>query len=759
MANRPKETELAAERTYNAMLYGRLDAERRTVEQQLTAELRSETETPWHRDVAASSLRARRDRLAAAENGLCFGRLEDGAGNVDYIGRLGILAPEREYEPMLLDWRAPAARPFYCATGANREGIARRRQFRTHGREIVDLHDDVLLPEAMGPGDDNAAEGALLAALNAPRGTYMRDVVATIQETQDGIIRDEHNGVVVLEGGPGTGKTAVALHRVAYLLYHHRERLSRRGVLVVGPHAGFLRYISNVLPALGETDVVFATPGELYPGVRATTVDEPRARRVKGSASMVGVLADAVADRQELPTEPLPVELDDVTVPLDGELIAEARERARDSGLPHNAARDVFRRALLDRVTDRAVEQIGAGWLESTDTLLRSDLRAEVRLELADHRQFADAVEQCWPRLTPERLLTELYGSRARLSAATTALSEADCAALYRQDGASWTVSDIALLDEAVEFLGATREPAETDGADVEYARGVLEILDSAEVSDDGDGEEGERLRAVDVVDPETLSQRQRVVDHRSLAERAVADREWAYGHVVVDEAQELSAMEWRVLMRRCPSRFMTIVGDLAQRESPAGTRTWHDMLDDYVPGRWQHRELGINYRTPSEIMEVAAAALARLDVERATPRSVRSTGVRPWRYQVTPDQLPATVSELVDAEDSVAVIAPARLPRTPHPTCRTPGQVKGLEFDAVILVEPGWIEDPADLYVALTRATQRLGVLHTEPLPGSLRGLLVPWTGAHSTYGSPAESTEPRAAADGRCRGRDTAR
>jgi DNA helicase IV len=312
--------------------------------------------------------------------------------------------------------------------------------------------------------------------------------------------------------------------------------------------------------------------------------------------------------------------------------------------------------------------------------------------------------------------------------------------ALYRPDGEAWTSSDVPLLDEAAELLGqdesevrrrADREERER----IAYAEGVLAILDTEEDPDE------ETLRAVDLLGSAELSERQIERDTRDLAERAAADRQWTYGHVVVDEAQELSEMDWRVLMRRCPSRSMTIVGDLAQRESPAGARSWGAMLDRYVPQRWSYRQLTVNYRMPTEIMEVAASVLAEVDPSLQPPKSVRSNGVRPWARRIETGQLAAAVvtavSELTAqvGDGTVAVVAPRDvLPGLAAEldglaTVLTPRGAKGLEFDAVIIAEPHRILDgqphgAAELYVALTRSTQRLGVLHTEPLPESLRQL-----------------------------------
>jgi DNA helicase IV len=550
--------------------------------------------------------------------------------------------------------------------------------------------------------------------------------------------------VLVIEGGPGTGKTVVALHRVAYLLYHHRDRLARRGVLLIGPNAGFLRYVGQVLPSLGETDVVFATPGEVLPGVAVTAEDGPAARRVKGSAVMVDVLSRAIADTEILPDRPIPIELDDITVPLDAEVAEAARTRARNLPLRHNEAVGVFRAAVIEALTARAVARIGSGWLDTRGgetERLTTELTDDVRAELVTSPELDLAVRRLWPTLTAQRLLGRLLTDPDRLASAAAGLPAVDREALLRTEPEAWTVADVPLLDEAIEQLGRddSAERARQRRQEREeraYAEGVLEILDTEEDPD------GEVLRAVDLIDSAAMAERQTEVDTRDLAERAAADREWTYGHVVVDEAQELSAMDWRVLMRRCPSRSMTVVGDLAQRQSPAGARSWAEVLEPHVPGRWSHRPLTVNYRTPAEVMAVAADVLAELDPALRPPESVRAAGSAPWVRRVEPADLVEAATEAVLAElaelgqGTAAILAPAG-----HPVLRAPvtgvrpaavltaQQAKGLEYDVVVVLEPAELieRDPqglAALYVALTRTTQRLGVLHTGDLPAALAGL-----------------------------------
>jgi DNA helicase IV len=780
------EQELRAEQAYMAQLYVRLDAERVWVSKALDAAMSDASatgpESRWLRDATVDTWADRRRRLRVADSGLCFGRIDTERDGPLHVGRIGLTDSHDESRALLTDWRAPIARPFYTATGANPEGISRRRHFRTRGRILVDYHDESFAGNARTESD--TSDEALLAAVSAARTDGMRDIVATIQAAQDEVIRLGDTGVVVIEGGPGTGKTAVALHRVAYLLYSHRERMARSGVLLVGPNPGFLDYVSGVLPALGETDVVFTTPGDLLPGVRTSARDSAETARIKGGEAMVEVLEQAVLDRQGIPDEPMEIPLDDVTVWLDAEVGGAARDAARASRLVHNQARAVFDHHVIEALTLRAIAKIGAGWLNpeqrdgmdlqidaefgeaAEDDGLAEVLTANVRAELAGSAALSDALDELWPMLTPQRLLADLLSSPDRLESAAASLSEADRDALYRPRGHAWTVSDVPLLDEAVDMIGSdgTEFPpildedddeAEEPDEHLDYAEGVLEILDTEEDPDE------EVLRAVDLMAADQLAERQVEQDLRGLAERAAADRNWTYGHVVVDEAQELSDMDWRALMRRCPTKSMTIVGDLAQRESPAGVRSWAAVLDKHVPERWAYRQLTVNYRTPADIMDVAAGVLAEVDPALRPPTSVRRTGVAPWARAVPSNGLAgallAAVSELADqvGEGTVAVIAPSGTPlparlRTAladglgRPvSVLTPYGAKGLEFDAVLLCEPGRLLDgsrsgAAELYVALTRATQRLGVLHSAPLPAALDGLVADGVGAVS---SPSEA------------------
>ena len=773
---------VAAEQDYLTLLYQHLDERRRYTARRLAEVLRAPTTgTPQalsERDAAAAMYSEQLATLDGVEQGLCFGRLdlhsdEDDSGgdqNEDedrrrYIGRLGLLDEERDYQSLLIDWRAPAARPFYTATAARPEGVRRRRHIRTRSRTVLAVEDEVLdLDDAEREPTRTSltSEAALMAALGQTRTGQMSDIVATIQAEQDRIIRARPQGVLVVQGGPGTGKTAVALHRAAYLLYTHRQQLAKRGVLIVGPNATFLRYIGHVLPSLGETSVLLCTVAQLHPGLHARGVEPEETAAVKGRLEMAKVVATAIRDRQQVPVEPIELTVEAQPIRLDRAVCLPARTRARQSRRPHNEAKRIFHQEVMAALA----EQVASGFGELGRDLLSRDDLAEIRAELRASPEVTTALEALWPTLSPEQLLTDLYADPQRLASATLrALDPQERGLLARpapgpdiDPDQVWTPADVPLLDEAAELLGsdgseqAAREAAALR-AELQYAQGVLDILDLDEDLDP------ELLRATDLIDADRLADRQRQRRYGSTAERAATDRTWTYGHVIIDEAQELSPMAWRVLMRRCPSRSMTVVGDLAQTGNRAGAGSWQDVLGPYVAQRWRLEQLTINYRNPAEIAELADKVLTAIDVDITPPRSVRRTGVPPRAVQVCqlpeklPEKLAAELPAVVADEAAavgdgrvgvlgplawvdelskiVAVVLPgARGADLEAPvTVLTVAQAKGLEFDAVVLVNPATIvaESPRglnDLYVALTRTTHRLCIVHAGELPEILTAL-----------------------------------
>ena len=788
MGRRP---ELEQEQAYVSMLYQRLDELRERTRRQLERALRPDggghLQARLDRDAFVARHADRLAQLAAAEDGLCFGRLDLGDGSSLYVGRIGLLDEDRE--PLLVDWRAPAAQPFYRATPAAPCGVVRRRHLRTRARVVVDVDDDVLDLDALSDAEREGLNGeaALLAALGASRTGRMTDIVATIQAEQDRVIRSDLPGILVVEGGPGTGKTAVALHRAAYLLYTHRDRLARRGVLVVGPNPTFLRYIEQVLPSLGETDVLLSTVEELHPGVEATGREPVEVATVKGDLRMAGVLAAAVRDRQRMPAAPVEIAVDDATLRLEPETCARAHALAGATGRPHNQARAIFVRevatALARQVAERLEEDLRAVEVDESlfgpdeqlddSPLLDEEQLDDLRAELLATPAVRAALDRLWPELTPRQLLTDLFASEQRLEVAAPDLSAAERALLLRPDPArssgappwgspdpsgGWTPADVPLLDEAAVLLGeddeaarrAAARRAEQERQELAYARGVLEsatIGDAARYAPD-----------TSQLDPAVVAGRWRhPAATGTIADRARQDRTWTFGHVIVDEAQEVSAMAWRMLMRRCPTRSMTVVGDVAQTGAPWGAGSWARALDPHAAGRWRVAGLTVNYRTPAEIMAVAADVLAAVAADLQPPRSVREAGTAPWRLRLDPAELAARLPEVVAEEAAavgdgkLAVVVPAERARPlgrplvealPAATAAqgpavldapvavlTVTQAKGLEFDAVVVVEPAEILGGSsrggnDLYVALTRTTQRLGVVHSGPLPASLARL-----------------------------------
>ncbi|MFF5103249.1 HelD family protein [Streptomyces sp. NPDC000134] len=737
--------ELRHEQEFIDGLYARVDALRGDTESAVTDAL-AQGHTPMQARLERDILVAERSGLLAALNAvdgsLCFGRLDLASGDVHHIGRVGLRADDAERTPVLIDWRADVARPFYLATGHTPMGLRRRRHIASEGRRVTALHDEILdLGDETRTGhEDPSGDAVLLAALNSARTGRMGDIVQTIQADQDRIIRAPHRGVLVVEGGPGTGKTAVALHRAAYLLYEHRELLAKRAVLIVGPNPAFLGYIGEVLPALGETGVLLATVGELFPGVKATATDSPEAAAVKGRAGMADVLAEAVRARQALPDPVIAIEHDREVLMLDDGLVGVARERTRAAKLPHNLAREHFEGHILNTLTELYAERIGTDPYDGSSLLDAADL-TQIRDELAENPEVWAAIDRLWPRITPQRLVADF------LAAPEEFLPAGDAAAVRRPVTRRWTVADVPLLDEAAELLGeddrmARLRAAREREAQIAYAQGVLDVSYASRTYEfeDKDEEDSEVLSAHDIIDAERFAERQEEDDHRSAAERAAADRTWAFGHIIVDEAQELSPMAWRLLMRRCPTRSMTLVGDPAQTAEAAGVGSWSKILAPYVGDRYEHTRLGVNYRTPAEIMDLAAAVVRAGHPEFEPPSSVRSTGVRPWVRHAggdLPGAVAKAVAELTPEEGRLAVIAPRDLHQriaarldgvtagaepdlTRTVVLLDPRQSKGLEFDSVLVVEPGRY-GTSDLYVALTRATQHLGVLHTEPLPKGL--------------------------------------
>jgi DNA helicase IV len=643
----------------------------------------------WEREVFYENIATRLKQLDLGERSLCFGRIdqsEDAGGGSYHIGRIAVSGDEQE--PLIVDWRAPVAESFYRATGRDPQGLVRRRHFTSRGRTVLDLEDEFFGEAATSGrvvvnGRELRGTGALINALEENRTGRLGDIIGTIQAEQDEIIRSSMAGVLVVQGGPGTGKTVVALHRAAYLLYAHRFPLEGQGVLVVGPNRLFLGYIEQVLPSLGEAGVEMAVLADLVSEVRVSGRDEPTAARIKGDLRMVNVVRRALKDRQRPLRSDLVVGMGirKIRVPAAETvtIIDEARRRYRS----HNAARKYVAQSLYEAVAAHHPDGVSP------------EVVAE---QLGDTTELREALLWMWPVLTPAQLVHDLYGSHALLrSAAGRRLTDDERQSLYRpwaegKDASSvvWTVDDVPVLDEAFELLG----PRPNRKAD-------------------------------DVVR--------------------------TYGHIVVDEAQDLSPMQLRMLTRRSLNGSMTVVGDIAQSTGAWAHNDWQEILD-HLPDRRPARraELTVGYRIPGPAMDLAAKVLTKAAPDLAPPVAVRAEGDAP-RF-VAIDDMASLVSTVtaeaaINGVGNVAVICPrssydsvvdgftaagvevGSAPRDglDHQITAVPvNLVKGLEVDVAVVVEPAAIldEEPQGyraLYVALTRATKRVVVAHQQPLPDIL--------------------------------------
>jgi DNA helicase IV len=703
--------DLEAEQAYLDYAYDCLEAARRRASSlgSMVEVGRGGTEQArFERDVIWDTIVTRLRELELGDASLVFGRIDraphsdtangdgDGDGETFYIGRLAV--SDEGQEPVVVDWRAPVAEPFYRATGRAPMGLSRRRHFATKGRQLLGIEDEIFGDDLSlnGSGNGEHAEimgrGALMTALESARTGRLTDIVATIQGEQDEIIRSELPGVLIVQGGPGTGKTVVALHRAAYLLYTHRFPLEGQGVLVVGPNRLFLGYIEQVLPSLGEAGVDLVVLADLLSEPeRVRGTDAPATGRIKGDLRMAKVLAKAVRDRRRPLREDLAVGFGVETLRLttnqSAAIIADARRRART----HNAGR---------RFVDQGV----------FDALARSSRRddvnaADVRDRLRSTIDVRAALDWMWPVLTPAQLLHDLFGSKALLrSAAANDLSADERDSLYRErsesvDDVVFSNDDVPLLDEARALLGPRPRRRSRSSSDDDEVR--------------------------------------------------------TYGHIVVDEAQDLSPMQLRMLGRRSLNGSMTVVGDIAQATGAWAHADWDEILaqlPDRKPAR--RAELTIGYRIPGPNMDLAARVLRVAAPDLTPPKSIRQVGTSPRFVRVASDeQLGRAVVDVAVAEleavntGNVGVIVPSSMvdlvseaferagvvfgAATRHGlderiTIVPIGLAKGLELDASVVVEPaaivaGEAQGLRALYVALTRSTKRLAIVHAHPLPDAL--------------------------------------
>ncbi len=712
-------TELAREQAHVDRAYARLEQLRmqakRHERETLGGPRAGTPQSLYERDVTALAAASRRADLDDAGEGLVFGRLDrgasdDGPADAFHIGRLGLRTEEQQ--PIVVDWRAPAAAAFYRATAADPQGVVRRRSLTTRGTTVTGLEDELLVPEAADQleGTVVIGDGAFLAAVSRERGPHMRDIVATIQREQDEAVRAPDDGALVVTGGPGTGKTAVALHRVAYLMYARREWYGRRGVLVVGPSPVFVDYIGAVLPALGETSVRLAALGQVPVLPRGITVDRhdlPEAVAVKGSARMAGLLRRAV-DHLAHPAELVDLEVDRYGTPLlvDAAELRRRRTAASRGVRSSNASRQAFVSQAVDAAWRVWERRPGATRIEADD---REDFAAWIRREPA----FVAAVERAWPLLSPADVFAAMPSlPLERLSRGAFDADELAALRSTWSTGASVTDADAALLDELAELIGPPPPPEVDEDDDWDEMAELEQLAQEKGVTTFADRTRQQQRNLVDDL------------DHRT------------YAHVVVDEAQDVTPMQWRMLGRRARGATWTVVGDWAQSAWPDVEEVREGLQSALGRARVREAALTTNYRTSTEIASLAARLLARIDPKAAAPAAVRTSGIAPLFVA----DLASAVSNLLEqVGGTVGVVVPAAaaasvrrsLPEHPRLSVVDTWQVKGLEYDGCVVVDPYGVVAEAlselaglrSLYVALTRATQRLVVVTDRDLRDLLDG------------------------------------
>ena len=649
------------------------------------------------RDFEIHRLTARLRALRRFSLDLCLGRMvpDDDAEPV-YVGRLGLT--DRAGRRLLVDWRSPAAEPFFGATHAHPMGLESRRRYRWARGRISDYWDEVFTPDGF---EGNAAlddQSAFIASLGGTRSGRMRDVLSTIQADQDAVIRAGSRGTLVVDGGPGTGKTVVALHRAAYLLYADpRLGEGRGGVLFVGPHQPYLAYVADVLPSLGEEGVRTCTLRDLLPeGATAPDERDPDVARLKASADMVKAIEPAVRLYEEPPTEGMEVETPWADVWLGPTDWTEAFE-SLEPGTPHNDGRDQVWEELLTILVDK----------HEADEDVSDDL---VRRALAQHDGLVDAFGRAWPLIDPTDLVGDLWSVPAYLRLCAPWLDAAEVRLLQRPEPHAWTRADLPLLDAARQRLGdpgASRRRRRQRAAAAAEREEMSQVVDHLIATDDSEMHVMSMLRVHDL--------RNALVDERGLDDGDPDPLAGPFAHVVVDEAQELTDAEWQMLLLRCPSRSFTVVGDRAQARHGFG-EPWQERLARVGLDNIDLASLTINYRTPEEVMAEAEPVIRAVVPDANVPTSVRSSGL-PVRHGRASD-LDSIVDTWLSANpDGIAcVIGSPTFQATSRVRSLTPELSKGLEFDLVVLVDPETpdpsLEGAVDRYVAMTRATQQLVVL-----------------------------------------------
>jgi AAA domain len=631
---------------------------------------------------------------------LCLGRMvRADSPEPTYIGRVGLT--DGAGRRLLIDWRTPAAEPFFGATHANPMGLTSRRRYRWARGRISDYWDEVFSPEGLEGHAALDDQSAFIASLGSSRSPRMRDVLSTIQADQDAIIRASSRGALVVDGGPGTGKTVVALHRAAYLLYSDPRLGERRGgVLFVGPHRPYLAYIADVLPSLGEEGVQTCTLRDLVTeGAAAAVETDPDVARLKSSADMVKAIEPAVRLYEEPPAKGLLVETEWADLWLGAADWREAFE-APDTGTPHNEARDQIWEELLSILVDQHDDD------EDEDGVSPDLLRKSLR----QNEELTSTLSRAWTLIEAADLVGDLWSVPAYLRRCAPWITPDQVQRLQREDAQAWTVSDLPLLDAARQRLGdpeASRRKRRREAAvaaDRAYMDQVVEDLIQAD--DDGEGLVT-ALRQQDLRDA--------LVDEAALPSADPDLLAGPFAHIVVDEAQELTDAEWQMLLRRCPSRSFTIVGDRAQARH-GFTESWQERLERIGFDTINLASLRINYRTPEEVMAEAEPVIRAVFPDANVPISIRSSGVHVV-HGSTSDLGSILDTWLATHADGIAcVIGDPTFKATSRVWSLTPETVKGLEFDLVVLVDPdrfgSGVEGIVDRYVAMTRATQQLVIL-----------------------------------------------
>lgn len=717
-------------------IYGRFDEVKKLVKERLSStrtqkdlNLTSMTE----RDSFAAMYEDRLSLLRAGEYRLVFGKLAMKEGGERYIGRMGLLEGQ---EPILLDWRTKAASAFYEATFLDNMGVRLRRHITTQNRKVIKLEDELL---DLTPAESErelkegllSGEGALLASLEEGRTGKMGDIVSTIQREQDKIIRMPLESTVVVQGAPGTGKSAVALHRAAYLLYTYREKLQNSGVLIIGPSQAFIHYIDDVLPCLGETDILIRTMSEMLPGVKVNYSDSPLASKVKGDLRMVHVLKAAIQRCIRVPKQIPDIFLNGVELKLRREEIERAQEMAKAAG-PYEVGRRTFLDSMCSLLFNKYESQV--------EGILSGEDADFIRLRIRTNSQVRYALNLCWLPISSRWLLDDLFSKPAKLKALAPWMSEEEVASLIREKGKT-SEGDIPLLDTAMDLLGEDLVPKNTKrkSDEEEFAKATMDLFGVSS----------------SLVSTSYLLSSLSPSEQKSLPERAAEDRKWQFGHIIVDEAQELTPMQWRMLKKRSTSYSFTIVGDIAQTTSLAGTRSWKKRLSPVFGKDWVLCPLDIDYRNPKEVAEKAWEFAQREGLNSGEIRAVRS--VKDSLEEIECDdpqeegvkKLVKCAKEFVhSSRGTVALITGKKLEREMREkvqsalerefgkaetekltqggwksqiAVRSIEDIKGIEYDAVVLIDPPQPSEKngeerkiaaSRLYVAMTRPTQKLVIV-----------------------------------------------